>query len=51
MKGLAYDPKRDGFVFSTAEIHAAIDREQRRRRGGITDIGKYKPGKFQTEAA
>jgi hypothetical protein len=48
MKGLAYDPKQDGFVFSTIEIHAAIDREQRRLRGAVTDIGKYKPGKFHT---
>ena len=32
MKGLEYVPARDGFAFSNAEIHAAIDREQRLQR-------------------
>jgi hypothetical protein len=50
MRGVEYQPAKDGFVFSTIEIHAAIDREQRRRRGAVTDIGKYRPGKFHTVA-
>jgi len=29
MRNLPYDPKADGFVFSTAQIHAAIDRDRR----------------------
>jgi hypothetical protein len=51
MKGLEYDPKRDGFVFSTSEIHAAIDRQQRLQRASTTDFGKFKPRKFHSQAA
>jgi hypothetical protein len=51
MKGLHYDPAKDGFVFSTAEIHAAIDRQHRLDRAATTDFTRYKPGKFQTQAA
>jgi hypothetical protein len=54
MKGLEYtaaNAKRDGFVFSTAEIHAAIDRDQRLDRAATTDFAKFKPRKFQTQAA
>jgi hypothetical protein len=51
MKGLEYIPARDGFTFSTAEIHAAIDREQRLQRASITDFSKYRTRKFQTQAA
>ena len=29
MKGLPYEPAKDGFVFSNAEIHAAIDKDRR----------------------
>jgi hypothetical protein len=51
MKGLEYFPSKDGFVFSTSQIHAAIDREQRLERASATDFTKYKPRKFQTVAA
>ena len=51
MKGLEYTRPKDGFVFSTAEIHAAIDREQRLQRASTTDFSKYRPRKFQTQAA
>jgi hypothetical protein len=51
MRGLEYFPTRDGFPFSTAEIHAAIDREQRLQRAATTDFTRYKPRKFQTQAA
>jgi hypothetical protein len=51
MRGLEYVPARDGFVFSTAEIHAAIDRDQRLQRASTTDFSKYRPRKFQTIAA
>ena len=51
MKGLEYVPARDGFTFSTAEIHAAIDREQRLQRAATTDFSKYRARKFQTQAA
>jgi hypothetical protein len=42
MKGLEYVPSKDGFVFSTAEIHAAIDRDQRIQRAATTDFTKYR---------
>jgi hypothetical protein len=51
MKGLQYQPAKDGFVFSTAEIHAAIDRQHRLDRAATTDLTRYKPRKFQTKAA
>ena len=51
MKGLEYSPARDGFVFSNDQIHAAIDRGQRLQRASTTDFTKYKPRKFQTQAA
>jgi hypothetical protein len=37
MRGMEYFPAKNGFVFSTAEIYAAITR--------------YKPRKLQTQAA
>jgi hypothetical protein len=51
MKGLEYFPTHDGFVFSTAEIHAAIDRYQRLDRASTADFSKYKPRKFHAHAA
>jgi len=51
MKGLEYVPARDGFVFSNDQIHAAIDRDQRLQRASTTDLTKYRPRKFQTQAA
>ena len=51
MRGLEYSPGRDGFIFSTAEIHAAIDRQQRLLRAVTTNFRNYKPRKFQTQAA
>ena len=51
MRGMEYQPARDGFVFSTAEIHAAIDRQHRLDRAATTDFTRYKPRKFQTQAA
>jgi len=51
MRGMEYVPARDGFIFSTAEIHTAIDRDQRLQRASTTDFTKYKPRKFQTLAA
>src|ERR1700691_2402704 len=38
MNGLEYVPSKDGFVFSTAEIHAAIDRQQRLLRAVTTNF-------------
>ncbi|MGA2712859.1 MAG: hypothetical protein ABSG41_07110 [Bryobacteraceae bacterium] len=65
MRGLEYQPakaaqaqvrcaassSRDGFVFSTAEIHDAIDLQQRLKRASTMDFSKYKTRKFQTHAA
>jgi hypothetical protein len=51
MKGVEYVPARDGFVFSNAQIHAAIDREQRLHRASTADFSKYRPRTFQSHAA
>jgi hypothetical protein len=51
MKGLAYEPIKDGFVFSTAEIHAAIDKERRLNRAHQTDFSRHKPQKPYANAA
>jgi hypothetical protein len=51
MKGLPYQPIKDGFVFSNEQIHAAIDRQHRLDRAATTDFTRYKPRKFQTQAA
>ncbi len=51
MKGLEYFPARDGFVFSNAQIRAAIDREQRLQRASTTDFTKYRTRNFRTQAA
>jgi hypothetical protein len=51
MKGLEYCPARDGFVFSNAQIHAVIDRDQRLQRAAITDFTKFRARKFQAHAA
>jgi hypothetical protein len=51
MRGLEYAPAKDGFPFSTDQIHAAIDREQRLQRAATTDFTRYKPRKFQTQTA
>jgi hypothetical protein len=51
IKGLEYAPAKDGFVFSNDQIHAAIDRDQRLERASTTDFSRFKPRKFQTQAA
>ncbi len=54
MKGLQYGPaeiKKDGFVFSTAEIHAAIDKDRRLNRANLTDFTRHKPQKQHAKAA
>jgi hypothetical protein len=51
MKGLEYVPSKDGFVFSAAEIHAAIDRQRRLERAANTDFTKYRRREFRTQAA
>ncbi len=51
MKGLRYDPTKDGFVFSTAEIHAAIDKERRLNRATLTDFSRHKARELHAKAA
>ena len=51
MKGLAYEPLKDGFVFSTAQIHASIDKERRLNRANLTDFSRYNPQKLHAKAA
>jgi hypothetical protein len=45
-----YTPARDGFVFSVAEIHAAIDLHQRRQKALRADFSRYKPRTFHAAA-
>jgi hypothetical protein len=51
MKGLHYEPGKDGFVFSTAEIYAAIDKERRLNRANLTDSSRFRPLKHHAAAA
>ena len=51
MKGLRYEPVKDGFVFSIAQIHAALDKERRLNRAYQTDFSRYKPLKLYATAA
>ena len=51
MKGLAYEPIKDGFVFSTIQIHAAIDKDRRLNRANQTDFSRYRSQKLQANAA
>src|ERR1017187_466021 len=40
MRGLEYDPAKDGFGFANDQIHAVIDRDQRLQRASTTDFSK-----------
>jgi len=51
MSNLEYQPARDGFVFSNAEIQTAIDREQRLNRAAATDFSQYTPRKLHAHGA
>ena len=51
MRGLAYEPMKDGFVFSNAQIHAAIDKERRLNRASQTDFSRHKPQRLHANAA
>ena len=51
MNGVEYQPAKDGFVFSTTEIHSRLDRQQRLHQAWKTDFSKSKPRKLQTLAA
>ena len=51
MKGLPYDPAKDGFVFSNDQIHAAIDRERRLDQAANTDFRRHKPHRQHAQAA
>jgi hypothetical protein len=51
MKGLPYDPAKDGFVFSNDQIHAAIDRERRLERVQHLDSRRHKHQKQHANAA
>jgi hypothetical protein len=44
-KGLPYDPAKDGFVFSSDQIHAAIDRERRLEQAPHIDFRRHKHNK------
>ena len=51
MKGVAYQPAKDGFVFSNSEIHAGLDRQQRLSQAFHTNFTELRPRKLQTQAA
>jgi hypothetical protein len=51
MKGLEYKPSKDGFVFSSSEIHSWLDRQQRHRQAFRTDFTNLTPRKLKSQAA
>jgi hypothetical protein len=51
VKGLDYAPTQNGFVFSTTEIHPAIDRDQRLERASTANSSEIPARQIQTEAA
>ncbi len=51
MKGLPYNPIKDGFVFSNEQIHASLDKERRLNRAYQTDFTRHKPQKLHATAA
>jgi hypothetical protein len=51
MKGVEYQPSKDGFVFSTREIHSEIDRQQRLRQAWTTSFSNLPPRKLKAKAA
>jgi hypothetical protein len=51
VKGLEYEPAKDGFVFSPAEIRSRLDRQQRLQRASTTDFTKLVPRSLEPQAA
>lgn len=51
MKGLSYDPAKDGFVFSNDQIRAAADRQRRLERAQHLDFTRHKSHKFKAQVA
>jgi len=51
MKGLEYQPAKDGFVFSNSEIHSVLERQQRSHEAWTTDFSNVRPRKLKTQAA
>jgi hypothetical protein len=51
MKSLPYEPAQDGFVFSNAQIHAAIDKERRLNRANLIDFSRPRPQRLHAKAA
>jgi hypothetical protein len=51
IKGLQYEPVKDGFVFSNAEIHLRLDKDRRLYRAGVTDFTRHRPQKLHANAA
>jgi hypothetical protein len=51
MKGLPYNPAKDGFVFSNDHLHADIDRDRRLNQASNTDFTRHKSDKFRAKAA
>jgi hypothetical protein len=45
MRGLPYDPAKDGFVFSNDQIHAVIDRNRRLEQAQNMDFRRHKHNK------
>jgi hypothetical protein len=50
MRGLEYQPAKDGFVFSNSEIHTFVDRGRRLQRAAITDFSKHNSRNFRAAA-
>ena len=51
MRGLPYDPAKDGFVFSNDQIHDHIDRERRLDQASHAEFRRHKSHKQHAKAA
>ena len=51
MNDMDYHPAKDGFVFSTSEIHYALDRQQRLDQASRTDFSRLRTRNPQSQAA
>ena len=51
IKGLEYEPAKDGFVFSIGEIRSRLDRQQRLKQAATSDFTRLRPREPQPQAA
>jgi hypothetical protein len=51
MKGVEYQPAKDGFVFSNREIHSVLERQERSHQAWTTDFPRLRPRKLKAQSA